>query len=92
MKPSGIPNPILNRMNVFEIQPLTPGQARTIASRLHLALRSHHDWGSRFDERPADDLLDKLDKLARRGTLHMDDLPRAIASRGGIGFLQQAVA
>ncbi len=102
----GIPNPILNRMNVFEIQPLTPGQARHIASRLYQAIRSGHDWGSRFDERPADDLLDRLARmvpremrralmaafgnarLANRGALQVGDLPRAIASKGGMGFVQ----
>ena len=56
----GIPNPILNRMNVFEIQPLTPSQARHIALRLYQSIRSSHDWGSRFDDVPPDDLLDQL--------------------------------
>lgn len=62
----GIPNPILNRMNVFEIQPLTPGQARHIALRLYQSIRTSHDWGSRFDESPGDDLLDKLATLVPR--------------------------
>ena len=61
-----IPNPILNRMNVFEIEPLTPGQARHIALRLYQSIRSGHDWGSRFDDSPTDELLDKLATLVPR--------------------------
>ena len=102
----GIPNPILNRMNVFEIAPLTPSQARHIAMRLYQSIRASHDWGLRFDELPVDDLLDKLAtlvpremrralmaafgnaRLAGRGMLQVDDLPRGTASKGPIGFLQ----
>ena len=62
----GIPNPILNRMNVFEIEPLTPCQARHIALRLYQSIRSGHDWGSRFDDAPTDELLDKLATLVPR--------------------------
>lgn len=62
----GIPKPILNRMNVFEIQPLTPSQARHIALRLYQSIRAGHDWGSRFDDTPASDLLDKLATLVPR--------------------------
>ena len=63
---SAIPNPILNRMNVFEIEPLTPEQARHIALRLYQSIRSSHDWGSRFDDAPSDELLDKLAMLVPR--------------------------
>ena len=62
----GIPNPILNRMNVFEIQPLTASQARHIALRLYQSIRKGHDWGSRFDDTPCDDLLDQLATLVPR--------------------------
>ena len=61
-----IPNPILNRMNVFEIEPLTPGQARHIALRLYQSIRRSHDWGSRFDDAPSDELLDRLATLVPR--------------------------
>ena len=102
----GIPNPILNRMNVFEIAPLTPSQARHIARRLYQSIRASHDWGLRFDELPADDLLDKLAtlvpremrralmaafgnaRIASRGMLQVDDLPRGAAGKGHIGFMQ----
>jgi ATP-dependent Lon protease len=62
----GIPGPILNRMNVFEVPPPTPGQARRIALRLYRSIRADHDWGARFDETPQDALLDRLAGLAPR--------------------------
>lgn len=64
--PRGIPDPILNRMNVFEVQPPSPAQARHIALRLYQSIRAEHDWGSRFGETPHDDVLDRLAPLAPR--------------------------
>jgi ATP-dependent Lon protease len=61
-----IPEPILNRMNVFEIDAPTPEQARQIARNLYLGLRSDHGWGARFDPEPSDELLDVLAELAPR--------------------------
>jgi len=61
-----IPEPILNRMNVFEIDAPTPEQARAIARNLYAGIRAEHGWGSRFDDEPADDVLDLLAELAPR--------------------------
>lgn len=61
-----IPEPILNRMNVFEIDAPTHEQARAIARNLYRAIRSEHGWGRRFDDEPADDVLDSLAELAPR--------------------------
>ena len=61
-----IPEPILNRMNVFEIDAPTHEQARTIARNLYLGIRNDHGWGTRFDAEPADDVLDCLAELAPR--------------------------
>jgi ATP-dependent Lon protease len=61
-----IPEPILNRMNVFEIDAPTHEQARTIARNLYLSIRGEHGWGQRFDDEPADDVLDCLAELAPR--------------------------
>lgn len=61
-----IPEPILNRMNVYEIAPPTPEQAREIAGNLYRAIRAEHGWGARFSLEPRDDLLDLLAELAPR--------------------------
>ena len=61
-----IPEPILNRMNVFEVQAPTPAQARTIAAQLYAGIRASHDWGRRFDPEPAGDLLDALTPMPPR--------------------------
>jgi len=61
-----IPEPILNRMNVFEIEAPTLDAARRIALNLYRSIRSEHDWGLRFAPDPRDDLLDQLAELAPR--------------------------
>jgi ATP-dependent Lon protease len=61
-----LPEPILNRMNVFEIDAPTHEQARAIARNLYRAIRGEHGWGRRFDVEPADDVLDCLAELAPR--------------------------
>jgi ATP-dependent Lon protease len=61
-----IPEPILNRMNVFEVHTPDPDAARTIALRLYRALRGEHDWGRRFDEAPSEAVLERLAAMAPR--------------------------
>ncbi|MBX9871851.1 MAG: AAA family ATPase [Burkholderiaceae bacterium] len=61
-----IPEPILNRMNVFEVPAPTREQARTIAQRLYQRIRRDHGWGERFAPEPADEVLDALAELAPR--------------------------
>nr|MCU0964456.1 AAA family ATPase [Burkholderiaceae bacterium] len=61
-----IPEPILNRMNVFEVQAPDADAARAIALRLYRAIRAEHDWGKRFDDSPGDAVLDRLAGLAPR--------------------------
>ncbi|MBO9643116.1 MAG: AAA family ATPase [Pseudacidovorax sp.] len=61
-----IPEPILNRMNVFQIDAPTHEQARAIARNLYCGIRALHGWGQRFEEEPADDVLDGLAELAPR--------------------------
>src|SRR5205823_3590558 len=55
-----IPDPILNRMNVFEVEAPSLDQARTIARNLYVSIRREHGWGARFDCEPRDDVLDQL--------------------------------
>ncbi|HSI49750.1 MAG TPA: AAA family ATPase [Ideonella sp.] len=61
-----IPEPILNRMNVFEVQTPDPAAARAIASRLYASIRGAHAWGQRFDETPSTAVLDCLAEMAPR--------------------------
>jgi len=61
-----IPEPIRNRMNVFEISPPLPEAARKIAAHLYRNIRSEHDWGQRFEPEPVDGVLDQLATLAPR--------------------------
>ena len=61
-----IPEPILNRMNVFEIEAPSFEAARRIARNLYQSIRAEHGWGERFDAEPADDVLDQLATLAPR--------------------------
>lgn len=100
-----IPEPILNRMNVFEIDAPSLEQARQIARNLYVGIRADHGWGRCFDPEPADDLLDQLAvlapremrralmtgfgnaRLAQRGQIEADDLPKA-GAKGRMGFLQ----
>ncbi|MDZ4129274.1 MAG: AAA family ATPase, partial [Hydrogenophaga sp.] len=61
-----IPEPIMNRMNVYEIAPPSLEAARKIAAHLYRGILGEHDWGQRFDPEPADDVLDQLAVLAPR--------------------------
>ena len=61
-----IPEPILNRMNVFEVQAPDFDAALAIALRLYRKLRAAHDWGQRFDETPSDAVLERLATTAPR--------------------------
>ena len=57
---SHIPEPILNRMNVYEISAPDAAGARRIAQTIYCEIRDGHDWGRAFPERPAEALLEKL--------------------------------
>ena len=61
-----IPDPILNRMNVYEVQSPDRDAARTIALRLYQSIRRAHDWGTRFDPDPPGAVLDAMSDLAPR--------------------------
>lgn len=61
-----IPEPILNRMNVFEIEAPSPEAARQIARNLYAAIRGEHDWGRLLSSEPLPDVIDLLAALAPR--------------------------
>jgi len=62
----GIPDPILNRMNVYEVQAPDRDAARHIAAKLYRAIRADHGWGERFEAEPASDVLDRMSEMAPR--------------------------
>jgi ATP-dependent Lon protease len=61
-----IPEPIRNRMNVFEVLAPSPEAARQIAGGLYRTICGEHDWGQRFAPEPHPDVLDQLAELAPR--------------------------
>ncbi len=61
-----IPEPILNRVNVYQVQMPDFDAARAIARRLYSSIRSQHDWGRRFAQDPGNDVLDRLAEMAPR--------------------------
>jgi len=63
---SCIPEPILNRMHVYEIDPPDAEGARRIALAIYRDIRGTHDWGRRFPEAPSAAVVDKLATLSPR--------------------------
>lgn len=63
---SRIPDPILNRMNVYEIEPPDRDGAARIAQSIYVEIRNGHDWGKRFPETPSESVQDKLADFSPR--------------------------
>jgi len=61
-----IPEPIVNRMNVYEVEAPDEEGARRIARKLYREIRDSHDWGRRFPEEPAEAILDRLAMFSPR--------------------------
>lgn len=80
---STIPEPILNRMNVFSVEPPSAEAARQIAATLYRSIRNDHHWGERFDPEPSHDLLDQLGDMPPR------DMRRALMTGFGNARLAQ---
>ena len=78
-----IPDPILNRMNVFAVQAPTLAQARAIAQRLYQGIRAEHDWGRHFEPEPQADVLDLLAQMPPR------EMRRALMTGFGNARLEQ---
>jgi ATP-dependent Lon protease len=64
--PARIPEPILNRMNVYEIDAPDRAGARRIAQSIYADIRDSHEWGKHFPEMPDDAVLDRLAELGPR--------------------------
>jgi ATP-dependent Lon protease len=61
-----IPEPILNRVNVYEVPMPDRDAARTIALRLYHSIRGQHGWGQRFAPEPTEGVLERMSELAPR--------------------------
>ncbi|MFN3377169.1 MAG: AAA family ATPase [Burkholderiaceae bacterium] len=79
----GIPEPILNRMNVFEVDAPTLDQGRRIAHNLYTSIRAAHDWGRLVDPDPLPDVLDMLASMPPR------EMRRALMTGFGNARLEQ---
>jgi ATP-dependent Lon protease len=76
-----IPDPILNRVNVYEIAaPDAEGSAR-IAQSIYREIRNDHDWGRSFPELLSGSVLEKLATLSPR------EMRRAIQAAFGTAKL-----
>ncbi|MGH8689054.1 MAG: AAA family ATPase [Burkholderiales bacterium] len=68
-----IPEPILSRMRVYEIEPPDAEGSARIALAIYREIRGAHDWGRRFPGAPSAAVLDRLAALSpremRRATL-----------------------
>jgi ATP-dependent Lon protease len=53
-------------MSVYEVHAPDRDAARAIALRLYASLRTGHDWGQRFDDTPAEAVLERMSELAPR--------------------------
>ncbi len=62
----GIPEPILNRMNVYQIDAPDEAAARRIATVIYREIRTEHDWGRRFPAEPGAQALDRMSSLSPR--------------------------
>jgi ATP-dependent Lon protease len=58
--PGRIPEPLLDRLNVYEIDAPDAEGARSIALAIYREIRGSHDWGRSFPEAPSQSALDKL--------------------------------
>ncbi len=65
-EPSRIPEPILNRMNVYRIPPPDREGAARIARNLYREIRESHEWGASFPPQPDDEVVERLAECAPR--------------------------
>ena len=72
-----IPEPLLSRLAVYEIEPPDAEGAARIASSIYREIRGSHDWGRQFPESLPPSALDKLAALPPR------EMRRAVHSAFG---------
>jgi ATP-dependent Lon protease len=72
-----IPDPLLSRMAVYEIEPPDAAGAARIAETIYSDIRRAHDWGRQFPEALCEAALERLASLPPR------EMRRAIQSAFG---------
>lgn len=72
-----IPEPLLSRLNVYEIEPPDAEGSARIAATIYREIRGAHDWGRQFPEMPSAAALQKLASLPPR------EMRRALQSAFG---------
>jgi ATP-dependent Lon protease len=76
-----IPDPLLSRLAVYEIDRPDENGSLRIARGIYAEVRNSHDWGRQFPESPGDATLEKLAALAPR------EMRRAIQTAFGTAKL-----
>lgn len=61
-----IPSPIRSRFQTFEIPKMDQSSARTTARSIYTSFIQENDWGSRFEEVPDDNIINKMAYLSPR--------------------------
>ena len=72
-----IPEPLLDRLSVYEIEAPDTAGSHSIASSIYAEIRNAHDWGRQFPESPSASVLEKLASLPPR------DMRRAVYAAFG---------
>ena len=78
---SRIPEPLVNRLTVYEIEPPDEAGSRRIAANIYSEVRTAHDWGRQFPETLGDATLGKLAGMPPR------EMRRAVQSAFGTAKL-----
>jgi len=63
---SRIPEPLLDRLTVYEIEAPDAAGSRAIAAAIYREIRGSHDWGRQFPEALSETALDKLASMPPR--------------------------
>ena len=77
-----IPEPILSRMNVFEVPAPDEAGVICIARSIYRDIRDSHDWGKDFPEEPGESTMARLAELSPR------DMRRVIFNAFGAAKLE----
>jgi ATP-dependent Lon protease len=64
--PARIPEPLLDRLTVYEIDAPDAAGAARIARNIYREIRGAHDWGRQFPEEPSEAAVEKLGALPPR--------------------------